>query len=82
MADFSQQTRSVGCTWVPKEFSKTLANFSQICQINYIGNAIICSLTKKKKKIKKHVRTLQNVDVKTPCFALKVPVRLYKESAC
>lgn len=69
--------------WAPKEFSELLANFSQNCQIKYIGNAIIFSLQKKKKKkIKNHIRTLQNVDVKAPCFALKVPVRLHKESAC
>lgn len=52
MADFSQQTRSVGCMWAPKEFSELLANFSQNCQIKYIGNAIIFSLQKKKKRLK------------------------------
>lgn len=46
VADFSQQTIP------PKEFSELLANFSQNCQIKYIGNAIIFSLQKKKKRLK------------------------------
>lgn len=51
----------------PQEFLELLDNFSQICQIKSID----CNYPLIKKLIKRHIGTLQNVNVKTPRSALR-----------